>query len=891
MHSLNRHPHQQQPCLDCDLPTQERLNYFTGQFLAERDLRAEQEYHIAKHRQHNRYLHGHGTVCGLKVAQHPNPACRDRFVVLEPGLALDCCGREIVVHEPVYVDLVEALAAQKADPTITGQHLLLSLCYSECKTEFVPALYAECGCTDTGCEANRIYEGFEIEAKLVDDSKLPKPKGGDPSGMQLDWTTTLTTDKALRVAIDPKQTRIYVLNAATPNQVMVYDTEHYCLLRSISFDPADGRIIDLAVSSNGNFLYVLRYVEDTANPGLVNYFLRVIKVKDTTTTTGDDLNPAQAIASVDTSGDIPLTSGASTPPPRFAVGSKDTSGKVVTLDVNATPKKITIWTERINADGANPAALSGDVAYAKYYEGDMGAAQAIAMSPDGSWLFIAEPNIVRAFKVATLQSSPTQPPTPTIHTITIPNNENPLLITVSGDSLWLYVITETKKVYVFRIQETPTLFPAVNTTGVDLGTDTDTPIALQVSPTGKWGYVLLQGASDATKGWVKVINRDKLLDDPGQAVSGAIAVAANPRDLALAADGQRLYAAGEGADKACGGVSVLNVSEDHCKDLFWRSLEHCPECVETCIPLAVVKDYATDAVVTDARINNRIRPLVPSTETLQQLILCALNSTSVPALPTTGAGVKSASAQSVEPGDDADAVFEAGTGNIHFKIPKGADGQPGQNGTGINGRDGEGLEANLTQIEALSWTHNTGANPIATIIRLSGQQESPGIVIAFTQPVLVANFGKPFDPPNQIDAEHVFQVLVEDNPDQDRELGIICRCPVIGKVVAVEPTEIDGEGRIISAQEIEGPYAMGAAFIFGQNQFERLENLTRWGGFSIRLQGDFVVDEEGKAIDAEFVRGTLRTGDRPAGAAVGVQGGLFESWFWLGDKPIPREPQ
>ena len=40
-------------CLECNLPAQERLNYFTGQFLAERDFRDEQIYHLGKHRQHN----------------------------------------------------------------------------------------------------------------------------------------------------------------------------------------------------------------------------------------------------------------------------------------------------------------------------------------------------------------------------------------------------------------------------------------------------------------------------------------------------------------------------------------------------------------------------------------------------------------------------------------------------------------------------------------------------------------------------------------------------------------------------------------------------------------------------------------------------------------------
>jgi DNA uptake protein ComE-like DNA-binding protein len=54
---------------------------------------------------------------------------------------------------------------------------------------------------------------------------------------------------------------------------------------------------------------------------------------------------------------------------------------------------------------------------------------------------------------------------------------------------------------------------------------------------------------------------------------------------------------------------------------------------------------------------------------------------------------------------------------------------------------------------------------------------------------------------------------------------------------------------------------------------------------------------QGRAIDAEFVRAQLPTGDRPASpppaAALGVQGGLFESWFRPARDPridrIPRE--
>ena len=47
----------------------------------------------------------------------------------------------------------------------------------------------------------------------------------------------------------------------------------------------------------------------------------------------------------------------------------------------------------------------------------------------------------------------------------------------------------------------------------------------------------------------------------------------------------------------------------------------------------------------------------------------------------------------------------------------------------------------------------------------------------------------------------------------------------------------------------------------------------------VRLNGEFVVDEDGRAVDAEFTRAELPTGDRPAGSAFGVQGGLFQSWF------------
>lgn len=77
-----------------------RLNYFTHQFLREQDFKAEQEYHIAMRRQHNRALHGWGVVEGLEVRKKS-----DHEITIEPGAAIDNLGREIVLTHPVVRDL------------------------------------------------------------------------------------------------------------------------------------------------------------------------------------------------------------------------------------------------------------------------------------------------------------------------------------------------------------------------------------------------------------------------------------------------------------------------------------------------------------------------------------------------------------------------------------------------------------------------------------------------------------------------------------------------------------------------------------------------------------------------------------------------------------------
>jgi hypothetical protein len=77
-----------------------RLNYFTHQFLREQDFKAEQEYHVAMRRQHNRALHGWGVVEGFDVRKKS-----EHEIAIEPGTAIDSLGREIVLTAPVVRDL------------------------------------------------------------------------------------------------------------------------------------------------------------------------------------------------------------------------------------------------------------------------------------------------------------------------------------------------------------------------------------------------------------------------------------------------------------------------------------------------------------------------------------------------------------------------------------------------------------------------------------------------------------------------------------------------------------------------------------------------------------------------------------------------------------------
>ena len=79
----------------------ERARFFLGKLLTVADLEQEQDYFLARFRRHNRFLHGWGIVAGLTVSTDGNTG-----ITVEPGLAIDCAGNELVLAEPAHVQLV-----------------------------------------------------------------------------------------------------------------------------------------------------------------------------------------------------------------------------------------------------------------------------------------------------------------------------------------------------------------------------------------------------------------------------------------------------------------------------------------------------------------------------------------------------------------------------------------------------------------------------------------------------------------------------------------------------------------------------------------------------------------------------------------------------------------
>lgn len=145
-------------CSICKIPHFERNNYYHGKLLTSRDFFAEQCYFNEKRWLVNRMINGWGVVCGCEVLPGENPY----EVKILPGLAIDCCGREILVcdEKVVKLEYTEDECQESKDDIDTSEYYI-GLEFWDCKTEEVQIGLTACK-EEAKCEFNRIRDYYKV---------------------------------------------------------------------------------------------------------------------------------------------------------------------------------------------------------------------------------------------------------------------------------------------------------------------------------------------------------------------------------------------------------------------------------------------------------------------------------------------------------------------------------------------------------------------------------------------------------------------------------------------------------------------------------------------------------------------------------------------------------
>jgi DNA-binding beta-propeller fold protein YncE len=834
--------HPSEACPACTFDPFLRNHFFTGKLMTARDFSDETRFHSEKMRHHNARLHGWGAVCGLKVRAHENPACRDRFVVIEPGTAIDCCGNEILVSEAATVELekLPAIAALLKNKDTDAHRLQLCVQFKECPTEEVPVLYDECGCDDARCAPNRILSSFEVDAVVSE----PGADGADVRAPKFEWIAAVNPPHAAGAALHAASGRLYAVSA---DQKAVYelDARTYKVLGTAT---VPGVPTAVEVSRKGDLLFV---AAEPAKSGAEAQ----IHVWDTA-----KLSKKPASFDLkDSDGDDVRLAAAPEPDGRlFALlGS---AGRMLVLPEDPLKSGATAATIKLSAKDVQGLAFSSDAEYA--YTAD----------PTGDRVLVVDVKNKKesdALAVLPAGSAPTG-----------------LALVASTASDLLAVISNTKKCF-FLVD--PEGKAAV---GSPVGLEY-APVDLAISPGGKWAYVL---ESSGKKSYLQAVNAYAVQQKQSQAAGTAFEVGGGGSGIVLSPEGGRAFLPFDDDPSAsgAGGVGVVGIREADCAGILWDGLAGCPGCESpNCVVLATVENYAAGFKIEDqtdppadpladqaaetARIDNRTgRRILPSVSVLADAVECLLEQGC-----DGGTGTQGPPGEPGAKGDKGDKGDQGDPGVPGIQGIQGIPGKDGKDGTnGKDGKDGAGLETGLTRIKALSWRHDEGTNPLVTVnFTLNGQQMSkPGLVIGFTQDVVVGYTANPGKIPHDINFRHVFQVF-QIVPDSQK----VQRTQFAGLIVPVE-FAVNASGVIVSASETPTPpSAPGAAFVFLQDDFIKRQ-LDTSSELFVRLRGDFVVDGNGKAVDAEYARAQLPTGDRPAGSPTGSQGGAFESWFWVHNK-------
>jgi hypothetical protein len=663
-----------------------RNHYFPGKMLMERDFTDEQLFHAGKLQYHQKHLHGRGVACGLKVKPHPNPACRDRVVIIEPGAAFDCCGRTIAVTKEVCFTFADDEDVAKLPKDGKEHTLQICIRYRECEVEPVPVLFDDCG-DGSRCEPNRVVESFEFDVKVD-----PPPPKHDATAPKFAWKNTLNAANARAVVLHEQSHRIYILTAGNPGTVFPVNADNRDFLAPLTLG-GEGKA--MAVSKDGKAL-VVAFTDST---GLK---LRAFDVSDFT-------KPP-----------VELTLPAGAQEIELLVAP---DGQLFGVVREASAATVQTWgSALLSASPIAPTKIA-DAPQASYRP---------AFSTDGTLLYTID---LAPFRLYSFDLSSA---TPTATQITLPTNAAAQRIAIAhdtaGDTL---VVSDGMNLKLhFRAPDGTWSQAAIP----------QEPLSLATSPGGAWVYVL---ESDGTDWFVRAISIRRAQKGLPQPPNAVVKVGKQSQQLVLTTAGHALFVPFLGESTAPagtdGGVAMVDVAEQDCGELLWQSLDGCPECEDPdCVVLATVEHYHVGDQLEDplpsnathaALIDNRTgRVLLPSTQVLTEVIQCMLEDChgggegkQGPPGPA-GPGVTSADAESVPPSAPAEAIFNPATGNIHFRIPKGEKGDPGTT-----------TATKLVSVCRINWTHAPKSSDEETD---RDQLEGYGIIIAFNGKVRAGDINR-----------------------------------------------------------------------------------------------------------------------------------------------------
>ena len=599
--SHTTHPESQALCPSCEIGPFTRNHYFTGKLLLERDFSDEARFNIDKLRHHHQRLHGWGVVCGLKVTQHQNPACRDRFLCIQPGTAIDCCGHEILVATEDCVDITQlaAIKALKKKDDTALHTLQVCLRYRECPTEEIPVLYDECGCDDTRCAPNRILESYDVDVTL-------DPPGA-PDGIHLpeiNWRNTVPLAHASRALLHEGTRRLYVMTQS-PDTLYQVSTDTHAIEASSSLP---GKGLALAASNDGSRVYVV-----TKASGDPNAKLSVLDASSTASPPLKPVNPPLELTGSGT-GDVCL---AVLPAP---------DNRVLTLLAKGQPDQVIIWgTDLETAASPTKATIPS---LGRELRG-------LVVGSDGKQAYVLDPTAAppqaqvvdiatQAFKAAAAVPLPagTAP-----HALAIVRSTGPDLLAV--------VDKNNKKLYLISLNPVNVLPPVA----LD-----HNPVAAVASPGGQWAYVLeIEGAT--AESYAQTVNLHRLQQGLSPAAGTPVRLGDSSQEILLTSSGRHLYVPylGVTTNPSDGGVAILDVTEHACEEILWRHLDGCPHCdTANCVVIATIENYRVGFTLQDpadpptkpsdditnqiARIDNRKgRHLLPSTQVLGEMVECLLD--------------------------------------------------------------------------------------------------------------------------------------------------------------------------------------------------------------------------------------------------------------------------